>query len=194
MKSPTPLAHSILSRLPARNDALKVFGVVLFAVFGWSIRGFLFKIPSFSLYFGLGTNLAILCYMFAFALFESVLVTGVLVVLAAVLPARFLKVGFAYKGFLIVLVTTIAMIAFEGYYKVDYFKDIRNGDDSSIPPFVMGVIVSTVSLFGLLWLFHAKPRLQRYALFVAEQFSVFMYIYVPLGVIGLIVVVLRNLL
>ncbi len=194
MKSPTPLAHLIRSRLPAANDVLKVFGVVLFAVFGWSIRGFLFKIPSFALYFGLGTNLAIVCYMFAFALFESVLVTGGLVVLAGLLPARFLKDGFAYKGFLIVLVATIAMIAFEGYYKVDYFKDIMNGNDSSIPPFVVGLVVSIASLFGLLWLFRVQPRLQRYALYVMEQFSLFMYIYVPLGVIGLIVVIVRNLL
>jgi hypothetical protein len=46
---------------------------------------------------------------------------------------------------------------------------------------------------GLLWLFHWKPRLQRYALDVVERMSLFMYIYVPLGIIGLLVVLARNL-
>lgn len=193
MKSSTSIAHSFRSRLPGTREMLKVFGVVLFAVFGWSIRGFLFKIPAFTLYFGLGTNLAILCYMFAFALFESVLVIAVLVLLAGLLPARFMKDGFAYKAFLIVLVATIAMIVFEGYFKVEYFKDIMAGNESSIPPFAAGVVVSLASLFGLLWLFRVKPALQRLALYVVEQFSVFTYIYVPLGLVGLIVVIARNL-
>jgi len=193
MQTPGSPAHSLQARLPVQREIPEVFGVVLFAVFGWSIRGFLYKIPAFSLYFGLTTNLAILSYMFAFALFESLLVTGALVATAALLPARFLRDGFAYKGFLIVLCATIAMIVFEGYYRVEFFKDLMAGNDSSIPPFVIGLVVSLVSLFGLLRLFHVKPRLQRYALHVMEQFSVFTYIYVPLGLIGLIVMIVRNL-
>ncbi len=171
---------------------LQVFGIVLFVVFGWSIRGFFFKVPAFALYFGIGTDLAVLCYMFAFALFESLLVTGALIALASLLPQRSLRDGFAYKSFLIILVATAAMIAFENYYRVGYFKDIMAGDDSSIPPFVIGVVTSILSLAVLLWLFHIKPRLQKYAAFIMEQFSVFMYIYVPLGLLGLIVVIVRN--
>ena len=193
MQSSHPQENFIGSRLPVRREVLQVFSVVLFVVFGWSIRGFLYKVPSFTLYFGLTKNLAILCYMFAFALFESLVVTAALLALAALLPARFLHDGFGYKGFLIVLVATVALIVFEGYYKVDYFKDIMAGDRSSIPPFVEGALASLAVLFGLLWLFHAKPRLQKYARFIMEQFSVFTYIYVPLGLLGLIVVIVRNI-
>jgi hypothetical protein len=183
----------IANRIPARRELREVFNVVLFCVFGWSIRGFLFKMPAFALYFGVKNNLAILCYMFAFALVETLLVTGVLVAISVVLPARFLKEGFAYKGFLTVLVTSAALILFQGYYRINFFKDIIAADYSSIPPFVAGLIVSIAALIGLVWIFHRSPRFQKYLLSVVEQFGVFTYIYVPLGLLGLMVVIIRNL-
>ncbi len=183
----------ISRRLPARAEALQVFSIVLFAVFGWSIRGFLYKIPAFSLYFGLTSNLAILSYMLAFALLESALVMGFLLLLSVVLPSQWFQQGFAYKGFVVILVTTIASIMFESWYQVEFFKDIMAGDTSSIPPFIVGLIVAIIALFALLWAFRALPWLQKISRLVMEQLSIFTYIYVPLGVLGLAVVLFRNL-
>ncbi len=186
------ISHSIQKRLPARVEALRVFGVVLFAVFGWSIRGFLYKVPAFTLYFGLSANLAILSYMLSFALLESVLVIAALLALAACLPARWLKQGFAYKGSLIVFVAAVAMILFEQWFRIGFFKDIMAGQYYMVPPFIIGLASSIVALFGLLWLLRAQPRFQKYILYAAEQLGIFTYIYVPLGLIGLAVVLIRN--
>ncbi len=180
--------------MPSRSDVLHVSGVVLFAVFGWSIRGFLFKVPSFSLYFGLGADFAILCYMFAFALLESALVMLVLVALGVILPSQVLKQGFAYKGFIVVLVLAVAAIVFESWYRIDFFKDIMAGMTYPIPPFIGGIIGTILLLAALFWSFHAWPRLQKYAGVFMEQLSIFTYIYVPLGLLGLVVVVIRNVL
>jgi hypothetical protein len=184
---------SLRQRLPVRSDVLQVFSIVLFAVFGWSIRGFLYKIPAFTLYFGLSSNLAIFCYMLGFALLESALVMGILLALSVLLPSGFLREGFAYKSFLLILVGTIAAVVFEGWYRINFFKDIMAGNDYAIPPFVVGVVATIVLLFALLWVFRLWPPLQQYARAVMEQFSIFTYIYVPLGLIGLLVVLLRNL-
>ena len=188
------LANPIWRRLPARRDTLQVFGVVLFAVFGWSIRGFLYKIPAFTLYFGLLNNLSILGYMLSFALIESLLVTASLLVLSVILPARALKEGFAYKGSLIVFTATVAMILFELWFRIDFFKDIMAGQYYMLPPFVIGLVLSVASLLALVWLFHSRPRLQKYVLLAADQLGIFTYIYVPLGLIGLFVVIIRNIL
>lgn len=190
----TSFIQFIRSRLPARREVLLVFGAVLFAVFGWSIRGFFYKLPSFTLYFGVSSNLAILSYMMAFALLESMLMTGLLVLLSAVLPSGWLKSGFAYKGFLIILVATLAMILFEDYYRVAFLKDIAAGQTYPFPPFLRGAAGSVLALGLLLWLVHWKPRLQRYVLDILERMSLFTYVYVPLGLIGLVVVLVRNLL
>ena len=64
----------IKKRLPERNEFYAVLGIVIFVVFGWSMRGFLYEVPSFINYFRVGQILAIFAYMMGFALLESFLV------------------------------------------------------------------------------------------------------------------------
>jgi hypothetical protein len=181
-------------RMPVRAEILSVFNVVLFVLFGWSIRGFLFEIPAFLLYLGLGDITAILFYMMAFALLESVVVTGGLVILSMLLPSNWFKTGFAYKGFLIILISTIGSILFQGYYKIGFFQYLIKNDYSLFQPVFAGLIISALGLAGLFWLFRRRPRLQIYLSKFIEQFGVFGYIYVPLGMIGILVVFVRNVL
>ena len=181
-------------RAPIRTEILSIFNVVLFVLFGWSIRGFLFEIPAFLLYLGLGDITAILFYMLAFALVESVIITGGLVLLSMILPSNWLKIGFAYKVFLIILVATIGSIFFQGYYKIGFFENLIMNNYSDLQPILEGLIICLIGLAVLFWIFNNKPRLQKYLSVVIEQFSIFGYIYFPLGVIGILVVFLRNIL
>ena len=182
------------NRLPFKAEILSVFNVVLFVVFGWSVRGFLFVLPSFLLYFQLGDIIAILLYMLGFALIESLVLTGGLVIGSMLLPANWFKIGFSYKGFLIIFVATIGLIYYQGYYKYGFFETLIKNDYSTLRPLFIGLIVGVTILVGLLWLFNDKFRLRNYLMVFIEQFGVFAYIYIPLGVIGVLVVVVRNIL
>ena len=184
----------IKKRLPARTDVLRVFNIVIFVVFSWSIRGFLFEIPAFLLYLGLGDITSILFYMLAFALLESILVTGGLVLVSMLLPPKWFKSGFAYKGFLLILAATIGLILFQGYYKIGFFQNLMRNDYSDFIPILAGLMIGILVLSSLYWLFHIKPRYQHYLSVIIEQFGVFSYIYLPLGVIGIMVVMIRNIL
>jgi hypothetical protein len=184
----------IRKRLPVRADIIKVFNIVLFVVFSWSIRGFLFEIPAFLLYLGLPDISQILFYMLAFALLESVLVTGGLVFVSMILPSNWFKSGFAYKGFLIIVAATIGLILFQGYYKIGFFQNLMRNDYSDFKPILAGLMIGILVLSILFWLFHIRPHLQKYLSVLIEQFSVFGYIYLPLGVIGFLVVIMRNFL
>jgi hypothetical protein len=180
-------------KLPGRAEVLSVFNVLIFVVFGWSIRGFLFEIPSFLLYLNLGDMAAVVFYMMAFAFLECIFLTGGLVLVSLILPSNWFKTGFGYKGFLIILVATSCFILFQGYYKVGFFQNFLNNDYSPLRPVLIGMGSGLVVLGGLFWLFHNRPRLQKYLSTFIEQFSVFSYIYVPLGVIGILVVFVRNI-
>jgi hypothetical protein len=180
-------------KLPGRAEVLSVFNVLIFVVFGWSIRGFLYEIPSFLLYLNLGDMTAVVFYMMAFAFLECVLLTAGLVLVSLILPSTWLRTGFAYKGFLIILVATTGFILFQGYYKVGFFQNLINNDYSPFRPVLIGTVLGFVLLVGLFWLFHNRPRLQKYLSGFIDQFSVFSYIYVPLGVIGILVVFVRNI-
>ena len=110
------------------------------------------------------------------------------------LPANWFKIGFSYKGFLIIFVATIGLIYYQGYYKYGFFETLIKNDYSTLRPLFIGLIVGVTILVGLLWLFNDKFRLRNYLMVFIEQFGVFAYIYIPLGVIGVLVVVVRNIL
>jgi hypothetical protein len=180
-------------RMPVRTEILSAFNIVLFVVFGWSIRGFLFVLPSFLLYFRLGDISAILFYMLAFALLESIFLTGLLVISSMVFPSNWLKLGFGYKSFLIIFVATIGLIFYQGYYKYGFLDMLIKDNYSALQPLFICLIVCVITLFALFWLFNNQSRFKHSLLIFIEQFGVFAYIYIPLGLIGIIVVVVRNI-
>jgi len=174
-------------RLPERSDVFTVLGVVVFLVFSWSIRGFFYKVPSFILYFKVGQVLAVLSYMMGFALLESLLGTLGLGLLAFLLPASWFKNGFVYKSFITLLVGAIALLWLE-YTIMDF--------NNRLPPVSLLLTAAGITLGGwvaLLLLFHHIKLLQKPVLFIADRVGVMAYIYIPLGFLGLIVVLIRNI-
>jgi hypothetical protein len=170
-------------RLPTWGEISVVFGVVVFFVHSWSVRGFLFQVPSFLLHYRLGQILAVFAYMMAFALLESLAITGLLVLASLVLPVKWFRQGFEYKGFLAVLVAAIASVLYQSYLKNDMLPKTFY--------YQWGALTLLVWVL-LVFLFHYLPRLQKISLGLEERLSVMAYLYVPLGIIGIFTVIVRN--
>ena len=122
--------------------------------------------------------------MMAFALLESLVLTGILTLLSALLPPSWLRVGFDYKASLAVLIAGIASIVLQndlGYY----FPALLPLIGGTLAAFLIWTVL-------VVWLQRAPAAQQAITGFI-ERFTVFSYIYVPLGVIGLAVVLIRNL-
>jgi hypothetical protein len=172
------------SRTPAREDVFIVLSTILVAVFSWSIRGFLFVYPSLVLRYAALEVFAVFSYMMAFAFVESILVLGGLVLVSAILPRKWLCDGFSYKGFLVVLVGSIAFIRYQTFL---------GGELPTAKTIFLWAGTFLFVLICLTLLFHFVKRLQSILVSIAERFTVFAYLYIPLGSLGLIVVILRNL-
>jgi hypothetical protein len=172
------------SRLPARDDVFIVLSAILVAVFSWSILGFLFVYPSLVLRYATLEIFAIFSYMMAFASVESILVFGCLVLVSAILPKKWLREGFSYKGFLVVLIGSIAFIQYQTFL---------GGELPEVKTVFLWAGSYLFVLICLILLFHFVQHLQTILVSVAERFTVFAYVYIPLGFLGLIVVILRNL-
>jgi hypothetical protein len=173
------------SRLPEWKDVFTVLSVIVFAVFSWSIRGFLFILPSIALRYAAMEIVAIFFYMMAFALLESLLIAGSLAVVSAILPKMWLREGFSYKGFLIVLISSVASILYQAS-----LRDELPGTNI----YFLWVGVPILILIVLILLFHFVHRWRVVLQSVAERFMVFAYLYIPIGVLGLVAVIFRNLL
>lgn len=174
-------------RLPQRWEILYVYGGVVFVIYSWAIRGFLYQLSSLRLYHNLGEIFGVFSYLMAFALLESLVIMSGLIVVGFILPGKWFREGFAYKGFLTTLVAGIVMIKLHFYlFSLNY----------TIPPgnvIYLGTGIAIVVLISLLLVFQNFPQLQRFLLAFQERLQVFLYIYIPLGIVGLAIVVLRNL-
>ena len=174
-------------RLPERNEFYAVLGVVVFVVHSWSVRGFLHEVPSFILYFKIGQILAVFAYMMGFALLESLLVTFGLGLLSLTLPVSWFKNGFVYKSFITVVLGGVAML---------WLENTIMSWNNKFPPMELLLTFAGITLgvwVALLLFFHFFKPLQKPLLFIADRIGVMAYLYVPLGVLGLIVVLIRNL-
>lgn len=172
------------NRFPARLEIDALFGFLLFAVFTWSIRGFLAELPSFLLYYSLGNIFGVFSYMMAFALLESFLILGFLLLVAFILPARLLRQGFGRKATVFVLVAGGAMI---------YLQNILTFQLPSWKELALVIGLSLLALIVLLYFVIRNHRLQIILDNILERFKIFSYIYVPLGLIGCFVVIVRNI-
>ena len=174
-------------RLPERNEIYAVLGVVVFVVHSWSMRGFLHEVPSFILYFKIGQILAVFSYMMGFALLESLILTFGLGLLALLLPSGWFKNGFIYKSFITVVLGGVAML---------WLENTIMSWNNKFPPVELLLTFAGITLgvwVALLLLFHYVKPLHKPLLFIADRIGVMAYLYIPLGVLGLFVVLIRNL-
>jgi hypothetical protein len=178
---------SFKEHFPHLQEILYVYGGVVFAIFSWSMRGFLYQLSSLVLYHNLGEILAVFAYVMAFALIESLVIMTALLTVGLILPRKWFREGFAYKGFIATLVAGVAMIVLQYYlYSLNY----------EIPPMeviYLGLGIITILLIALIRVIQNRPALQKFLLSVQGRLQVFIYFYIPLGIVGLAVVFLRNL-
>jgi hypothetical protein len=183
-------SSSLWDRFPRRQDILYVFGGVVFIVYAWAVQGFFYQLSSLRLYHNIGDIFAVFCYLMAFALLESVLFLGVLIVLAFLLPSQWFKDGFAVKGFLAVLVSGSAMVMLQKYL---YSQQMNNYQMPSSTTLFVGLLAGFVLLIILILLVQRISQVRNIVLAFEERLQVFLYVFVPLGILGFIVVVLRNI-
>ena len=177
---------SIARRFPRRSEVLAVFGVVVFVCYTWALLGFLNKLSSFLLYFTLGDIGSIFAFMMAFTLLESLAVTASLALASAILPATWLKDGFAFKGFVILLVATAASILFQ--------KLLLGNEFPPAALIAVFILVPLALSAGLIFVLQPRPRARRILNSILDRVQIMLFVYVPIGLLALIVVLYQNLL
>lgn len=123
--------------------------------------------------------------MMATALLESLLVTAVLVLLSAILPTSWLREGFAYKSFIVLLVLTGASI---------YLQQVLRSTWPSIQILTIAWVAPVAAIALIMALVHLSPRFKRILLDVQDRLSIMLYVYIPLGIVSLFAVMLNFLL
>lgn len=158
--------------------------IAVFICFSWTVFNFFHKLSSFLLYFTLGEIAAVFAYMMAFALLESLAATGLLLLLSIVLPPHWLKQGFSYKGFVILVIATIDALLLQ--------KSLQNVFPS-LPELTLFLLLPLALSGIVIGVLHSKPNVQDMLVKIEDRFLVMMFLYIPIGVISLVAVTFRNL-
>ena len=154
-----------------------------FLVFTWSMRALFFNFPAFILSYTIGEILVIAAYMLAFALLETLMVILVMVLLAVILPGALLREGFSYKASFCFI--TFAAISIHLQYVM------TNQPNISYLALELGRALILWLIPVLLVRFVSVVR--KVVMEVLDRLTIFSYIYLPLGIISLFVVIIRLL-
>jgi hypothetical protein len=173
-------------RLPGKADLAPVLASCVFLVFSWSMLWFFQQMPGWMAYLDSWDILGILAYIQAFALLESVIVLLLVIVVAIVLPANWFRDRFAAQGSMMVFVITFWTVLFQG---IAFALPLWSSGQ-----LLFGLMLPLVSIVVACALVHRSEKAEKAIRALADRLTVFLYIYVPLGFLGLIVVVARNIL
>lgn len=177
------------ARFPAKQQVFPVFSVIVFSVFSWTLYREFFQVPSWLKYMSLGDILVITAYILAFALIESLVVLGFLLLLSLIFPTIHFRDKFISQGCTLVLVASLGALLLQENINDFYHLKIR--ELVSYP--LAALVGMAILIFLLSFVFERIRVLSRLIQIIADRMTIFAYIYVPLGLLALALVILRNL-
>jgi hypothetical protein len=176
----------MLNRLPSAKDIIPVYAIVAFLIQMWTISVFIKQLATFSSFLSLNEVLAIFAYRIAESFLECLLVVGILITVAFLLPPKFFRDAFAVRGSAFAVVLLGSVIVFwqrfatdPGVLMADYIRIW------TMCTLLFACLVSYVS---------TKSRaLSAFLDWVSDRMIVFLYVLLPLSVASLILVLIRNI-
>lgn len=182
--------ENITTKLPKNKEILPVFSTIVFVVFTWTLYRMFWQVPSWLGYMNVWKVIVLTSYVMAFALVESLVFLGFLLILTLIYPARHLKEKFVSQGLMIT--ATLGLGAYLIQRKISTLYKLELWQLIVYPLLILGTLLLFILISSLL--FDRSKTLTRLTMNMADRMTVFTYLYVPLSLISLTVVIVRNIL
>ena len=181
--------ESLAARLPSREQILPVFAVTVFIVFSWSLYRMFWYVPSWLGDFKMVEVLTIGAYVLVFALFESAVIFGIIVLFVIFLPSKMFKDTFVPTG--CTLITIIGFSAFLLQRKMKIVYRLEMWQLILYPLLVLAAIF--ILIITLSWFYKRFDILAKITNTIAERMTVFLFIYIPLSVLSFAYLLVRSI-
>jgi hypothetical protein len=173
------------SRKLSRGDLSLAFVAIAFPVHVWAIINILNFLPSWLLRLSIWELAGVIGYPLVDALLESCLLWLVLVVLGLVLPSKWLADKFvALSSILAWLLAAWAVLV-----QFIFGRILRWGPAQMIP----GSLLVIFSFVLVTWLVQRHGQLEGWIKRLVQGLVVLTYLYLVFDLLGLVVVILRNI-
>jgi hypothetical protein len=175
---------AISSRFPGWQAVTSVYATIVLLVYGWTAYWIAWKFPSWIYYLTISEILWIICYAMVVNLLESlILIFGVLA-LGFLMPKTWLTDRFGPSGTLLSMLLVGILMYFSG--------PVQSAERFSYTP----LIQIGISLLAALAIAVLLPLYRPAAAFLdllADRAKIFLYILLPVSLVSLVMVILRNL-
>ena len=173
-------------KIPLFPDILRVTSVIATFLYGWTILSWMWQVPSWLLSLTIGEVLSIFAYAMFNAMLESLFFLVCLLLLAFILPPRFLRDDFIVRASWVTVGTPGSMlIFFVGFNTIDSFP----------AQYITFWSLATLLLAALLAFLSARqPWMRAAALWLSDRLLIFLFLFAPITVISLLTILIRNIL
>ena len=177
---------SLKSRIPTIQQISAVYGVITIIIYGWTMLQFFWRLPSWNNFFTAGDIFTVLAYSMATNLLESLTVLLVPLLLCIILPGKWFKEVFVSKGSWMVVLG----LGYTMYLSRQLSANIDNNYPAQL---IQLTLVVGVLIFCLTFLLDRVSLLRKLMEEIADRASIFSYIFIPVSLISLLVVIARNI-
>ena len=175
---------SIIKKIPKLKEIAPVYAVIVMMIYPWTLTRFFWKLSSWILFASVGDLAALFAYMVVVNLLESILVLLVPLVLSIILPHKWFYDRFKTRS--------ISLILFGLGFLVYLNRNLHA--DSPFPLTLVRLIpIAAVGILILAFLVDQVGFLRRVLDALANRLTIFLYISIPVSVIALLVVLIRNI-
>ena len=175
---------NIRKRLPTLQQIAPVFSVIVLFIYTWTTIRYLWRVPSWLYYLPLGKILTIYAYSLTVNLIESLLILLAPITLCIFLPEKWFYNRFVSRSVAIVLL---------GLSYVIYLNYQMQDMDAFPRPLLNWIPLVAAVIFVSAYLIDQVKFLRKLIEEFAERATVFLYIVIPVSIVSVFVVAVRNL-
>ena len=169
--------------LPAREDAILVFGWCVFLIHVWAILNILEVLPAWALRLGAYELMGVTAYPLVFALIESIIVWVMLVIASIILPRSILGVKFISQSSTLIFIMAV-------------FSAFMHFNDELILQYrTITLMLLAVGLLLVIGISYQVGKSEKYLNFtraLLTRVTVLSWLYVFFDLIGVLVIFIRN--
>ena len=175
----------IKSRFASREQLILLFAACVFIIHVWAIISVLREVPAWVLRLNYWDLIGVIAYTQLYALAESIVVFLVLIIIAAILPAKLFREKLVALGTMVVIVSSI-------WFIFAHYNDqvIRLWGAKQFLFVFLAFLVSILIPYVLI---QRYPKIADIIDSIVGRVAVLAYVYVFLDVISIIIIVIRNI-
>jgi len=176
----------IFSKLPGKQQVAQVFAVISILIYGWTTYRFIQKLPSWLYYLNVGEIISNYSFTLVLNFLEALLCISLIVVIGFLLPGRIFMERFVAHGSLLAV--------FSLGYLIYLASAIGQSKSSQFPSELFTqtpYIFLTIFLLAIVLPF-LKP-VQKITDGFADRAVIFLYILLPVTVLGTLIFIATNL-